>query len=129
MWPQLKAGTGPTYRRRVLSLASSPRSFTNFKCPSHALHFCPSYSISYKYVHLSSRFVTAVQLKIIIGKIPSKFQRAFRHTSAECDYRYSTIHRWRWGVNNTSRPLYPLERVPAPIVQEAGWAPGSVCMA
>jgi hypothetical protein len=27
-------------------------------------------------------------------------------------------------VNATTRPLYPQEGYPAPIVQEAGWAPG-----
>ena len=34
--------------------------------------------------------------------------------------------RWRWVVNATPRPLYPWERDPVPIVQEAGWAPGPV---
>ena len=29
-------------------------------------------------------------------------------------------------VNATPRPLYPRERDPVPIVQEAGWAPGPV---
>jgi hypothetical protein len=29
-------------------------------------------------------------------------------------------------VNCTPRPLYPRERDPVPIVQEAGWAPGPV---
>jgi hypothetical protein len=29
-------------------------------------------------------------------------------------------------VNSTPRPLYPRERDPLPIVQEAGWAPGPV---
>ena len=29
-----------------------------------------------------------------------------------------------WVVNATPRPLYPWERHPVPIVQEAGWAPG-----
>jgi len=29
-------------------------------------------------------------------------------------------------VDATLRPLYPRERDPVPIVQEAGWAPGSV---
>jgi len=32
--------------------------------------------------------------------------------------------RWGWVVNATPRPLYPRERDPAPIVQEAGWDPG-----
>ena len=31
-----------------------------------------------------------------------------------------------WVVNATPRPLYPQERDPVPIVQEAGWAPGPV---
>ena len=31
-----------------------------------------------------------------------------------------------WVVNATPRPLYPRERDPVPIVQEAGWAPGQV---
>ena len=30
------------------------------------------------------------------------------------------------GVNATPQPLYPRERDPVPIVQEAGWAPGPV---
>jgi hypothetical protein len=29
-------------------------------------------------------------------------------------------------VNSTPRPLYPRERDPVPIVQDAGWAPGPV---
>jgi hypothetical protein len=29
-------------------------------------------------------------------------------------------------MKNTPRPLYPRERDPLPIVQEAGWAPGAV---
>ena len=33
---------------------------------------------------------------------------------------------WGWVVNVTPRPLYPRERYPVPIVQEAGWAPGPV---
>jgi hypothetical protein len=32
-----------------------------------------------------------------------------------------------WLVNATPRPLYPRERDPVPIVQEAGWVPGPVC--
>ena len=32
----------------------------------------------------------------------------------------------RWVVNSTPRSLYPRERDPVPIVQEAGWAPGPV---
>jgi len=31
-----------------------------------------------------------------------------------------------WVVNATPRPLYPRERDPVPIVQDAGWAPGPV---
>ena len=31
-----------------------------------------------------------------------------------------------WVVNATPRPLYPWERDPVPIVQEAVWAPGPV---
>ena len=31
-----------------------------------------------------------------------------------------------WVVYATHRPLYPRESEPVPIVQEAGWAPGSV---
>jgi hypothetical protein len=31
-------------------------------------------------------------------------------------------------VNATPQPLYPRERDPVPIVQEAGWAPGPVLM-
>jgi hypothetical protein len=33
---------------------------------------------------------------------------------------------WRGVVNATPRPLYPRERDPVPIVQEAGWASGQV---
>jgi len=36
--------------------------------------------------------------------------------------------RWGGGVANSKpRPLYPPEREPASIAQEAGWAPGQVC--
>jgi hypothetical protein len=34
--------------------------------------------------------------------------------------------RWVVGFNVRSRPLYPLQRHPVPIVQEAGWAPRPV---
>jgi hypothetical protein len=34
--------------------------------------------------------------------------------------------RWGWVVNTTPRPLYPRERDPVPIVQEAGWNPGPI---
>ena len=34
-----------------------------------------------------------------------------------------------WVVNATPRPLYPREREPVAIVQEAGWASGPVLMA
>ena len=30
-------------------------------------------------------------------------------------------------INATPRPLYPRERDPVPIVQEAGWTPEPVC--
>jgi hypothetical protein len=33
---------------------------------------------------------------------------------------------WRWVVNITSRPFYPLERSTVPINQETGWAPEGV---
>jgi len=31
-----------------------------------------------------------------------------------------------WVINTTPRPLYPWERNPAPIMQDAGWAPGPI---
>ena len=34
--------------------------------------------------------------------------------------------RWWWVVNSTPQPLYPLEKYPVLIVQEARWAPGPV---
>jgi hypothetical protein len=34
--------------------------------------------------------------------------------------------RWGWMINVTSRPLYPQERDPVSIVQEAGWTPEPV---
>ena len=34
--------------------------------------------------------------------------------------------RWEWVVNATPQPLYPWERNPVPIIQEAGWAPEQV---
>jgi hypothetical protein len=34
--------------------------------------------------------------------------------------------RWGWVVIATPWPLYPRERAPVPIVQEAEWAPGPV---
>jgi hypothetical protein len=33
-----------------------------------------------------------------------------------------------WVAKATPRPLYPREKAPVPIVEEAGWAPGSVGM-
>jgi hypothetical protein len=38
------------------------------------------------------------------------------------------IARWEWVVNATPRPLYPRERQPVPIIQDAGWAPWAVWM-
>jgi len=35
---------------------------------------------------------------------------------------------WRWVVSAMPWLLYPLERNPVPIVQEAGWAPEPVWM-
>ena len=35
---------------------------------------------------------------------------------------------WEWLVNARPRPLYPWERGPVPIIQEAGWVPGPVWM-
>jgi hypothetical protein len=34
--------------------------------------------------------------------------------------------RWVWVVNGTPRPLFPRRRSPLLIVEEAGWASGSV---
>jgi hypothetical protein len=34
--------------------------------------------------------------------------------------------RWRWVINPTPRALYPRERAPISIVQEAGWDTGQV---
>jgi hypothetical protein len=36
--------------------------------------------------------------------------------------------RWRWVFNAKPRPLYSRERETVPIAEEAGWAPGAVCM-
>jgi hypothetical protein len=35
---------------------------------------------------------------------------------------------WEWVGKATSTPIYPRDRVPVPNVEEAGWAPESVCM-
>ena len=39
----------------------------------------------------------------------------------------STGAKRRRVVNTTPRPLYPRERTPVPVEQEAGWAPKLVC--
>ena len=125
--PTYSAGTGPANCWTAPSLASSLRSFTNLKCPSLALQLCSFYIIICMLafpVDSSPQCSWRLWLEIF----PSKFQRAFRHAGTEDDYRHSTIHRWRWVVNNTSRPLYPQKGVLAPIVEETGWAPRSVCM-
>ena len=36
--------------------------------------------------------------------------------------------RWGWVVKNKFWPLCPRERAPAPIIEEASWAPGLVLM-
>ena len=36
--------------------------------------------------------------------------------------------RWEWVGKATPTPIYPLDRVRVPIVQEVGWALESVCM-
>jgi hypothetical protein len=119
---------GPTNCWRFPSLASSLRSFTNFKWPSLTLQFCSFYSIIYMFTFLVD-LSPQCSWSLWLEAFPSKFQGAFHHAGRESDYSYSTIHKWWWVVNNTSRPLYPWERVPAPIVEEAGWGPESVCMA
>jgi hypothetical protein len=43
-------------------------------------------------------------------------------------YSFNLGARWGWVVNAMPWPLYPQERDPVPIVQEAGWAPGQVWM-
>jgi hypothetical protein len=39
---------------------------------------------------------------------------------------FNLVVRWVWVVNDTPQSLYPWERHPAPVVQEAVWALGSV---
>ena len=34
--------------------------------------------------------------------------------------------RWGWVVNATPLPLYPRERNPVPIIQDAGWSSGPI---
>ena len=53
------------------------------------------------------------------------------HEDPEGEYSYSSTLSFTTtldgvGVQATSWPLYPQERYPVPIVQEAGWAPGPV---
>jgi hypothetical protein len=60
-----------------------------------------------------------------------KVQPRTSHEGPEGEYRYSstlslTSTLMRWTVNDTPRPLYPRERNPVPIVQEAGWTSGPV---
>ena len=81
----LTAGTGPANCWTVPSLASSLRSFTNFKCPSLALQLCSFYSIIYMFTFLvdsSPQCSWRWWLEIF----PSKFQRTFRHAGTEGDY-------------------------------------------
>ena len=40
---------------------------------------------------------------------------------------FNLCSRCGWVVNVTPRPLYPRERCPVPVLQEAGWDAGSVC--
>jgi len=41
-------------------------------------------------------------------------------------FLYSRCYLAVWAVNATLRPLYSLKRDPVPMVQEAGWVPGSI---
>jgi hypothetical protein len=69
------------------------------------------------------------------GNVKGKFHRRIGHEGPEEEYRYSSTFYLTsaldggWVVNATTRPLYPRERDPVPIVQGAGWAPGSVLTA
>jgi hypothetical protein len=50
--------------------------------------------------------------------------------SREAEARPAAVHIFGglmgWVVSATPRPLYPTERDPVPILQQAGWAPGPV---
>ena len=129
-----KAGARPANCWTVPSLASSLHSVTNlsillsFRCS--ALTVTVLFLVQYHfYVQLLVGSSTQCSWRWWLWMFRSRFQWAFRHAGTEGCYRYSTVNIWEWVANATSRPLYPLERAPAPIVEEAGWAPGSVCMA
>jgi hypothetical protein len=61
-----------------------------------------------------------------------KFCPVTGHEGTDGEQRYtSTLFYnlgacWEGVVNATPRPLYPQERNPIPLVEEAGWAPGTV---
>ena len=62
-----------------------------------------------------------------MGKRTSKVRPRTGHEDPEVEQRYSSTlssfgARWGWVANTTPRPLYPRERDPMPIVQDAGWA-------
>jgi hypothetical protein len=86
-----------------------------------------------KYAAFDVRTVTRrLRLKIKCTNFPKQilpYNRPRRPTGVAEAYLYSFfIHgaRWEQVVNATPRPLYPRERDPVPIVQEAAWAPGPV---
>jgi len=65
-------------------------------------------------------------------KAKGKVNPRTSHEGPEVVQRYSSFFklgtRWEWVVNTTPQPLYLWEGDPVPFVQEAGWAPGPVCM-
>ena len=69
------------------------------------------------------------------NKVKCTLIQAMRICTGRTDHSGSTViallfldhgTRRRWGVSVTPRPLFTPGEDPVPIVQEAGWAPGSV---
>ena len=52
--------------------------------------------------------------------------QARKGSTGSAPFIHNLSARWEWVVNATPRLLYPWERAPVPIVQEAGWAPWPV---
>jgi hypothetical protein len=100
------------YSRRTRPI-NSPGPCPEWFPLTHALH--PDVAINGIFVD---------KVKFTVGQA-MKAQRGSRGTVLSLLF-FNLGTRWGWVVNATPRPLYPRERDPVPIVQDAGWAPGPV---
>jgi hypothetical protein len=68
--------------------------------------------------------VSPKEKKLVSARVPSHFKRSLVHVQLHSLLTSAPVGGgWLWVVDATSRPLYPRERSPIPIVLESSWAP------